>query len=189
MRAIYRLAAEYGWPIPSEEAVKRAMGFETQEYVKRIFPDMEQSALDIMGPILDDGELDELKFVDDILFDGCKELLEFLKAAGIRMHIVSTGSKKHVKTILAESGIEKFFDLVSSACSDKREILHEMTMESGVSGTIMVGDMIKDHVAARENGILSVGACYGYCDRHSSGFDLYIDHPLDLLNIFQFKAI
>ena len=189
MRAIHRLAPEHGWPIPSEEEVKESMGFATPEFVKRVFPGMEQSALDTIGPMLDEGELDELKFIDNILFDGCKELLEFLTAAGIRMHLVSTGSKKHVHTILSESGIDHFFDQIASACSDKREILREMIGGSGSGGIIMVGDMMKDQAAARENGILSVGACYGYCDRHTSGFDLYIDHPLDLLNIFQFKAI
>ena len=60
-----------------------------------------------------------------------------------------------------------------------REIL------KGTSGFIMVGDMKKDYEAARANGILSVGACYGYCVRAISDFDYYIDSPLDLLRILE----
>jgi phosphoglycolate phosphatase-like HAD superfamily hydrolase len=58
-------------------------------------------------------------------------------------------------------------------------------INGGKNGYIMVGDMKKDYEAARINGIISVGACYGYCEREISEFDLYIETPLDLLQILK----
>ena len=49
----------------------------------------------------------------------------------------------------------------------------------------MVGDMKKDYDAARANGIISIGACYGYCIKELSEFDFYIHTPLDLLDIIK----
>ena len=51
----------------------------------------------------------------------------------------------------------------------------------------MVGDMKKDCEGAAANGILSVGACFGYCIRELAEFDLYIDSPMDLLGIMRIK--
>jgi phosphoglycolate phosphatase-like HAD superfamily hydrolase len=46
----------------------------------------------------------------------------------------------------------------------------------------MIGDMKKDYEGARANGIVSLGACYGYCREDKTNFDFYISTPSDLLN-------
>ena len=51
------------------------------------------------------------------------------------------------------------------------------------SGFMMVGDMMKDSEGAHANGIIAVGACYGYCIRKMADFDLYIDKPEELLDL------
>ena len=187
MKVLGRFAPEYGLPVPSEEMIKDLMGYKTPEFIGHLFPDLTLDEAEKLGRIMDREELKELKNVDDILFDGVLELLKSLKDLGIRMHIASTGSTERVMTTLSVADIEEFFDTVVSGCSDKTEILCEMTKGGEKNGYIMVGDSIKDYTAARENGIVSVGVCLGYCSRETSKFDLYIDHPLELLNILRLE--
>jgi len=85
--------------------------------------------------------------------------------------------------VLDGTGIAGFFDKISCGCPDKTEMLGEMVRDGDKNGYVMVGDMKKDHEGARTNGIVSVGACYGYCRRDLTDFDYYIDSPLDLPDV------
>jgi phosphoglycolate phosphatase-like HAD superfamily hydrolase len=120
-----------------------------------------------------------------LLFEGCGELLTRLKERGISLHIASTGDRVHVFSILNGTGINGFFETVSCGRPDKTEMLREMIEKKKKKEFIMVGDMKKDYEAARANGIVSVGACYGYCIKDKTDFDYYLSAPLDLLKIFE----
>ena len=186
--ALERLSPEYGQAVPTDKMMKEAMGYVTPEYVRRMYPAASQAVLDEISELIDQAELDELEFSGDILFDGSLELLDRLKELGIRLCIVSAGSDLHVYTIIEETGIKDYFDLITCGHSDKTEAVREMILGSDKSGIVFVGDMLKDYIAARGNGILSVGACYGYCDRETADFDLFIDHPLELLDMIQLNT-
>ena len=184
MAALEHIAPNYGFPVPSVESVKRTTGYANPEFYYILFPGFDRETVYNMGM---DVEIEENRLLPSIgeklLFEGCRELLERLKEPGIRICIASTGDRDHVYPILNETQIIGFFDSVSCGRSDKIEMLREMTEYNDKNGYIMVGDMKKDYEAARMNGILSVGACYGYCRRELSDFDLYIDEPLHLLRI------
>jgi phosphoglycolate phosphatase-like HAD superfamily hydrolase len=187
MGALNRIAPEFGLEVPKEKDVRESTGYAAWEFYCRMFPGTPHDILKIAGPLISQGELDELVSIKEkVLFDGCTEMLKRLNQLGIRMYIASTGSKDHVYTILSESGILDYFDLISCERADKTEMIRDMINGRDKSGFAMVGDMIKDQEAARNNGILSIGACFGYCDRETSDFDLYIDHPMDLFDILDF---
>jgi phosphoglycolate phosphatase len=184
MDALTSLAPLYDLEVPSREVVTEAMGYETPEFFYRLFPGAAHNVIDPIGPLIDQGEIDALKSKkESLLFEGCLELLEKLKEEGVRLYIVSTGTKDHVDSILRETEITDFFDMVYCECADKTDAIRQIVNGEDTNGFVFVGDMIKDYVAARQNGVLSVGACYGYCKRESADFDLYIDHPFDLLDI------
>ena len=192
MTALKNILPARGLPIPSEETVKIAMGHATPEFYYILFPDYSRDMAVSIGDLVEQGELHALlSFDGNLLFEGCLELLTCLKANGLRLCIASTGTSDHVFPILNTAGITDFFDMVSCGRPDKTEMLRELIDEAidktggDKSGCIMVGDMKKDYESARANGILSVGACYGYCKKESANFDLYIDAPLDLLNILR----
>ena len=175
-----------GLPIPSEEAIQRATGYANPEFYYILYPDYPRDTVDNIAKLVEDKELRELNSLSDkLLFEGCRELLLRLKEEKIRLNIASTGDEEHVFSILEATGIIDYFEKISCGRPDKTEMLRELTEEGDRSGYIMVGDMRKDYEAARANGILSVGACYGYCKRELADFDLYIDRPLDLLKIIK----
>jgi len=186
--ALENVAPRYGFPVPTEEAVQKATGHANPEFYYILFPGYPRDKVLDMGRSVEHEELRLLPAISGkLLFDGCLELLTRLKEGGIRLNIASTGDSEHVNSILNATGIMGFFDVVSCGCPDKTEMLCEM-IDNGVpkrdkSGYIMVGDMKKDSDSARANGILSVGACYGYCKRALSNFDMYIDSPMELLGI------
>lgn len=184
--AFDKIAAVYGMPVPSKEAIRRATGYATPEFYYILFPGFPRNIVDEAGALVEKEEQRLLSsFADTLLFKGCRELLIRLKERGIFLNIASTGEKEHVFSILRETGIYDLFDSISCGRPDKAEMLFEMTLKGRKNGYLMVGDMKKDYEAARINGILSVGACYGYCLRDISEFDYYIDEPLDLLHIIK----
>ena len=187
-RALVRMSPVYGLDVPTEKMMKEAMGYATIEYVDRLYPDAPDAVRDEIISLIDQWELDELENKKDILFDGCLELLERLQELGIRMCLVSTGTHIHVHRFISETGIAGYFDVIVCDCEDKTDAVREMIRGSDKRGIVFVGDMLKDYDAARRNGILSVGACYGYCDRGTMEFDLFIDHPMELLDMIQLNT-
>jgi len=182
--AMASAAPKYGIPVPDSEAIRKAIGYANPEFYYKLFPDIPRDTLLEMGRLVESEELRLLPEISGrLLFKGCRELLTELTARGIRLTIASTGDTDHVFSILRETGITGFFDTVSCGRPDKIEMLREMTGARDKSGYVMVGDMRKDSDGARANGILSVGACYGYCVRELAEFDRYIDSPQELLSV------
>jgi phosphoglycolate phosphatase-like HAD superfamily hydrolase len=182
--AFENLTAAHGLPMPSKEAVEKATGHAIPEFYYILFSGFPREKIFEFGNLV---ELESKRllpsFAGKLLFDGCLQLLTRLKDNGIRLYIASTGTKDHVFPILNATGIIGFFDKVFCERPDKIEMLRELTKDGDKNGYVMVGDMSKDSEGARANGILSVGACYGYCNRALGEFDLYIETPLELLQV------
>ena len=182
--AFENLTAAHGLPMPSKENVERATGHAIPEFYYLLFPDFPREKIFEFCNLV---ELETMRilpsFSGKLLFNGCRDLLDRLKNKGIRLYIASTGTKDHVFPILEATGIIGFFDRISCERPDKIEMLRELTKDKDKNGYVMVGDMRKDSEGAKANGILSVGACYGYCRRELGEFDLYIETPLELLQV------
>lgn len=189
MAAFERVAPEQGLPVPSVEAVRKAIGYANPEFYYILFPDFPRDMIYDVGKLVEQEELRILPSVGSrLLFKGCRELLEHLKACCIRLYIASTGDKEHVFSVLSETGILNLFDMVSCGAPDKVKMLRDMTKDGDKSRYVMVGDMKKDSDGAYANGILSVGACYGYCKRESTDFDCYINAPFELLRVLEIQG-
>ena len=186
MEAFKQIAPLYGLKIPSKEMIQRTTGFANPEFYFILFPDIPRDIAERVGKLVEEAESKLLPSLSEkLLFKGSCELLLKLKENGFHLCIASTGDKEHVYSILDATGITSLFDVISCGKPDKTEMLCEMTKEKEKSGYLMVGDMKKDFEGARANGILSVGACYGYCKKELSDFDFYIDKPMDLLQLIK----
>jgi len=183
VEAFKQVMPNFGLPILDADTIKTAIGHANPGFYYMLYPDYPREAVYAAGQQVEEAELKALPLVSDkILFPDCRELLAQLKAKGIKINIASTGDHDHVYGILTAAGILDMFDAVSCGCPDKVEMLRDMT-DDDKTGYIMVGDMNKDYDAARANGIMSVGALYGYCRKDDLGFDMYISSPLELLDI------
>ena len=187
--AMRKLSPEYGLPMPSEDAIRSATGYANPEFYYLLFPDFPRDTVRDFGNCVENEELRVLPLLGGrLLFEGCREMLENLKECGIRLCIASTGDRGHVFSVLNETGIINLFDTVFCGSPDKNEMLRGLVRDGSKDGYLMVGDMKKDHEAAKVNGILSAGACYGYCKRDLTDFDFYVDTPGELLHMLQIKG-
>lgn len=101
------------------------------------------------------------------LFDGVRELLRDLRAAGRRLAVASSKRIEMVGGALADNGVEDLFDVALGKPSDenvrKADTIRRALAELGASPdeAVMVGDRHHDVEAALACGIPCVGVSYG----------------------------
>ncbi|MBQ6878070.1 MAG: HAD hydrolase-like protein [Oscillospiraceae bacterium] len=132
----------------------------------------------------------------NIPYNGSAEMLKILHEHGCKIALASCKPEGACKIILEETGMLKYFDVVSGATLDKtldtKPAIIKLSLdrlgvaENDLDNVYMVGDRDMDMVGARENGICAIGALYGYGDEKEllgAGADHIIKKPLDLIDI------
>lgn len=181
----FRLAVPgSGLPEPTIEAIWAANGYPVPEFYELIYPSFPTEKVHALGERVYETELCILPdFRWELLFPGVRELLIELKNQGKNLFIVSTGSPEHVDSLLDHSGIHCFFEAIFCGEADKAGMIGRIIGDMDPAGFLVVGDSIKDSMGAHQNGVRSVGACYGYCVQGEHDFDFYISTPAELLEI------
>ena len=103
------------------------------------------------------------------LYHGIAEALAELRPTVRHMAICSNGPGKFVHAVLKGCGIAGFFDAVRYRMdddADKSQMLHDLIAELDVGHLpgVVIGDRQNDVEAAHDNGLLALGAAYGYGD-------------------------
>ncbi|MDR2305074.1 MAG: HAD family hydrolase [Treponema sp.] len=195
-------AKKLGLPPFPVEQVKAAMGYPGLEYyhvllgnvkpalnigsgIKRSFT---QELLLAFQKETDLGEALEIQRIGKgMLFPGVEEILEELKDLEVELYIASTGRPDHINLLLDVTGIRSFFKSICCGRSRKVEMTGEIIRTAGASFSedwLFVGDRHIDAEAAKGNGILAVGAGYGYClEEERELFDIIAESPGDLLKL------
>ena len=132
--------------------------------------------------------------VDSKLFDGVEHLLEQMKKANVPWGIVTNKSERFTKPLTDLMGLRQ--RAVSTVSGDTtpyskphpEPILHAARIANiDPTKSIYVGDDIRDVIAGKSAGMLTVAAAYGYCGCKEPpelwGADYIINRPLDLLQI------
>lgn len=99
------------------------------------------------------------------LFDGVHEMLFGLDAAGVRLGIVSSNTRRNVERVLGGRLHELIADLeCGAALFAKHERLRRVQQRAGLaaSDVVYIGDEIRDIVAARRAGMISGAVTWGY---------------------------
>jgi len=132
--------------------------------------------------------------VDSKLFDGMDDLLEQMEKAGLPWGIVTNKSERFTNPLTDLMGLRH--RAVSTVSGDTtphskphpEPILHAARIANiDPTKSIYVGDDIRDVIAGKAAGMLTVAAAYGYCGckepPEAWGADYLIRHPLELLQI------
>ncbi len=132
--------------------------------------------------------------VDSKLFDGMDDLLEKMEKASIPWGIVTNKSERFTNPLTDLMGLRH--RAVSTVSGDTtphskphpEPILHAARIANiDPTKSIYVGDDIRDVIAGKAAGMLTVAAAYGYCGckepPEAWGADYLIRHPLELLQI------
>ena len=181
--AIREVAGRCHLPVPTEAAVRDAMGLHDSQFYPRLLPDATGAQLEALAVDVErrEGEIAS-QLGARILFDGVAEMLERMQALGFTMCIASTGSRAHVRDMLDCSGIRERFSGIWCDAADKTAMTGEILAAHTPCDAVYVGDTAIDVRAARRNGICVYGAGFGYVKPHERMlFDAVADTPDALL--------
>ena len=105
------------------------------------------------------------------VYDGIFDLLESLKAAGKRIYIATSKPEHFAKGILAELGLDKYFDGVYGSTLDESRNTKDKVLAYAIeeidldrSDSVMVGDRYHDVEGAIANRLPCIGVLYGFGD-------------------------
>ena len=183
-------AVQFSLPQLPEEHIIRTIGIATPEFYERLYPQEDAAQVAAFGEMVEAMEAERVPLAGpEILFPGVKEMLLDLREKGFRLYLASTGHAEHVDGVLQTSGIQSLFDSINCGRPAKVGMVNEIIGQGDRSEWAMLGDTHKDLEAARGNGILALGAAFGYC--HSSAwadYDQVFHAPQDLVAFCQASA-
>jgi phosphoglycolate phosphatase len=127
----------------------------------------------------------------DTPYPGIRELLSDLRRCGYRMFVATAKAHTYARLILRHWGLEDFFEDINGSELDgtranKTDLLHWMTNQNEIVRSpeiLMIGDRKHDAIAAKNNGLSSLGVGYGYGSHEelsNAGIDLYCATVQDL---------
>ena len=107
---------------------------------------------------------------DNDIYDGIKELLADIKAAGKKIVLTTSKPEDTALDILNLHGIYEYFDFVGGASSHKTrerksEVIDYVLDSVGCTDrtrVVLIGDRVYDAVGAKESGIDSIGVLWGH---------------------------
>ena len=122
------------------------------------------------------------------LYDGIQETLQTLYAKGVKLSVATNAPTKFAKNMLGHLGVDCLFDViigadkVSASKPDPQmlnEILKHYNFDHAQDKAWMVGDNSKDMLSAKNAGIDSMFATWGFSPQ--SEFDTVIHKPNEVL--------
>ena len=106
------------------------------------------------------------------VYDGVEELLKKLKAHGRHILLATSKYEPYAVQILRNIGLYEYFELAAGSLAGtergtKAEVIKYALERTGAARetAVMVGDRMQDTVGAREAGVDSIGALWGYGSR------------------------
>ena len=103
------------------------------------------------------------------VYEGVRELLEKIKAAGKRVVLATSKPEEFAVRILEHFNLIEYFDVVAGASMDEKrnkkgDVISYAMEKGGFTGenAVMIGDREHDIFGAKENGLPSIGVLYGY---------------------------
>ncbi len=125
---------------------------------------------------------------DCTVYPGMRELLRRLKDGGLRLAVATSKPLRFTVMMLDELKLSPLFDFIGGAESDgsrdnKIEVIRYVMKNLGMTspeGALMVGDRLYDIDGAKQAGMHSAGALWGYGGRAeliAHGADYLFDSP------------
>ena len=178
-QAFRKFTGRHGLPMPPVNVIRDAIGLHDLFFYRAIFPDAPEEQLAGLSRDVErrEGKIG-MALGPGILFPGVADMLDALRARGVRLCLASTGSTVHVRDMLAAAGIADRFEMVRCDAPDKETMTAELLRALGGVRAVFVGDTDKDVAAARANGLRVFGAGFGYVKAaERARFDAVADTP------------
>lgn len=125
------------------------------------------------------------------VYSGVPEMLAELRAQSCNLFVATAKVTFYARKILEHFELDSHFTAIQGSeldgrFEDKAHLVAELVAQHNLtpSETLMVGDRRHDIVAARKNGVRSLGVTYGYGSRDelaAAGADYIVDSPAEVL--------
>ena len=163
---------EHGLEQPSEEEIRKFIGPPMTVSYHTLYPWLTDDDVDSLMKSFRQ-KYDEVGLYKYYIYDGIAELLQRLKADGVKTAVASSKPQDFLERILVMSGIDRYFDCIIGADrkykdSDKAAIVNSAIERTGVSDRsriLMGGDRKFDIVGAHKAGIVCAAVLFGYGSR------------------------
>ncbi|MBI2165201.1 MAG: HAD family hydrolase [Chloroflexi bacterium] len=153
-----------GLPPPPSEDICSFIGSPVHQYYAWI---RSKCPKDAASALLAEIDRLEMEFASSRgrLFPGVLRALQNLRDSVSQLSLCSNGPKQWVEHVIRTQGLEGLFDAVKyrvSSHETKGKMVYELLQKLSARPAVVIGDRGSDIEAARENGILSIAAAYGY---------------------------
>ncbi len=176
-------------PPPSDKILTENIGPPLEAIFRNLLPEWDANSIRQAVNIYRERYLVS-GMLENEVYPHIPEILAELKGRGVRLYIATSKPASVAREIADHFGITNYFSAVYGAdpagelAAKPELIFHILSAESlKKTETAMVGDRKYDVLAARANGILSVGALWGFGSREeltAAGADLLCLQPPDL---------
>jgi len=150
---------KYGRPTLTREEFRRQFRLPFTEFYEEHLPDVPLPDLDAAFH----GHFVQIQ--DDVTpLPGLYEFLDFCRASGRRLFLLSSMKREHYVVQSAKLGLAHYFEHPYVGVLDKRAKIGEILERHGLARdeTAFVGDMIHDVETARHGGVMSIAVLTGY---------------------------
>lgn len=176
--AIAKYAPQCGLPPLPREVIIPVIGYGNHEFYRALYPDAAPDVQQRVEDLVEAGELEIGRTLGPkILFPGAAEMLRRLREAGLPLFVASTGTSFHVEGCLEIGGVLTLFDRIACGEPDKIDMTAKLLRGFDPARVPFIGDSLKDVEAAHGNGLLAIGACFGYAREGGAPFDVIYDTP------------
>lgn len=163
--SIQATAQDLALPIPSDRDARYIIGLGLLDALRHLFPGLEEARYSEVSARYSYHFLAGNHRVQP--FEGARQLLEDLNAAGYVVAIATGKSRRGLDRSLEQSGLARFFH--ATRCADEGfpkphpEMLHFLmdSVAAPASRTIMIGDTTHDVGMAHNAGTRAVAVSYG----------------------------
>ena len=149
----------FGRPALTRDEFRRHFRLPFTEFYEEFLPDV---------PLVELDALFHRRFVeiqDEVApLPGLYEFLDFCRASGRRLFLLSSMKQEHFDVQSAKLGLRDYFEHPYAGVMDKRAKIGEILATHGLAReeTAFVGDMIHDVETARHGGVMSIAVLTGY---------------------------
>ena len=150
---------QFGKPPLTRDEFRRHFRLPFTEFYEEFLPDV---------PLVELDALFHRRFVeiqDEVApLPGLYEFLDFCRAGGRRLFLLSSMKQEHFNVQSAKLGLRDYFEHPYAGVIDKRAKIGSILETHGLARdeTAFVGDMIHDVETARHGGVMSIAVLTGY---------------------------
>lgn len=186
VRCIVHTLTHFGRDVPPVAQLQRLIGPPLHETFAQLVPDRAREAVTTFRD-----RYGVTGLFENNVYDGIENALAALSEISDAMYVATSKPAEYAVRTIEHFNLQRFFRAVygsemSGERADKTELLqHLVAKERIVPGNaIMIGDRRHDVVAARANGMRSIGVTWGFGsveELREAGADLLVDSPGDLV--------